>query len=136
MPLRYTPDDLPLTLGYALNPLDRMSDQRAEPEWVAERWHAPNARFVVFAGDRVLLRQADTGAHSVTFSADAVAEFGVGPKVARAETGVFLGLAGTCRPRPHAAIMPGALRPSPASAISPPRRSMNAAFRISICARS
>lgn len=94
MSLRYTPDDLPLSLGYALNPLDRMSDQRVEPEWIAERWQAPNARFIVFAGDRVLLNQEDTGAHSVSFLAESAAGYGVGPRVARAETGVFLGLAG------------------------------------------
>lgn len=94
MPLRYTPDDLPLTLGYALNPLDRMSDQRAEADWVAERWQAANACFIVFAGDRVLLNQQSPDAASVTFSAEDVAAFGVGPRVARAETSVFLGLSG------------------------------------------
>lgn len=101
MSLRFTPDDLPLSLGYAFNPLDRMSDQRADTDWIDTLWRAPEARFVVLAGDKVVLSPTSGGGATALLSVADAATYDVGPRAKSAHHApVFLGLQGA-QPTPE-----------------------------------
>jgi len=87
-------------LGYTLNPLDRMSEQRSVPAWLDALATDAAARFIVFAGDKVVINpSADpAAAGTLLLAAEDVARLGVDPLAApqadEQGTRVFLGLDG------------------------------------------
>lgn len=98
----------PISLGYTVNTLDRISHRRADDDWLAEKFNDARARTMLFAGELMVLRKAESGAEP-WFTLEAAAAVG-----AASET-VFLGLAAG-EPRyaqlipPFAAVDPNAYR--------------------------
>jgi NAD+ diphosphatase len=107
MPFSFPFDAPSERLGFAVNPLDRMSEQRIDSGLLERLSKADAAGFIVFVGDKVVIDRASLGddraASTILLSPDKAAAFGVGPRQAinyEDHATVFLGLAGD-RPGPH-----------------------------------
>ncbi len=90
MPFQFPADERSRSLGYALNPLDRMSEQRGDETWVASLRDDPAARFVLFVEDKVVI---DPNAGSVLFDRDTALALGLDPAAT-----ALLGLDGAAPP--------------------------------------
>jgi NAD+ diphosphatase len=100
MPFIFPGDEPSKCLGYALNPLDRMSESRAGDDWIAALSSAPDARTIVFAGDKVVIAPSTskgTSAATILLDPTQAAALGVVPTAnGNFETHprIFLGLSG------------------------------------------
>lgn len=59
--------------GYALNPLDRFSAKRDDPDFVAELMRAPEARWFIIGKDRPALKVQDDGQEALFTTEEAMA---------------------------------------------------------------
>ncbi|MGE3245945.1 MAG: NAD(+) diphosphatase [Beijerinckiaceae bacterium] len=55
------PPELSLSTGYAVNPLDRLSNRRDDAAYLAELMDAPATRFIVIGRDRPVLKRLEEG---------------------------------------------------------------------------
>ena len=118
MPFVLPVDEPSKRLGYALNPIDRMSEQRGGAGWVEEVSAGPGARFVVFAGDKVVIDNSSLvsgpNAATILLTAERARALGVGPLAeiadSEARPEIFLGLDGPL-PTPEARQQGGGRAP-------------------------
>ncbi|MDP4594761.1 MAG: NAD(+) diphosphatase [Beijerinckiaceae bacterium] len=72
----FTPAELSTHTGFAVNPLDRLSNRRDDAAFIDELAAAPSSRFVVIAQDRPVLKKTADGYEALFTRAEAQA---VGP---------------------------------------------------------
>jgi len=80
--------ELSAATGYAVNPLDRMSERREDAEFIAALRRDPEARTLVLVGDNALLQREGDDFHAL-YTFDEIKRFGEPREV------VFLGHDGT-----------------------------------------
>jgi NAD+ diphosphatase len=66
--------DRSAAIGFSYNPLDRVSGQREDANFIAEKLAHSSSRFLAFAGDTPLLRLKD-GAHDALFDREGIESF-------------------------------------------------------------
>lgn len=66
MPFVFPAFEASQRVGFAGNRLDRLSEKRGDAAWLAERLAAPDARFLLFSGERPVISVRDPGRLTAT----------------------------------------------------------------------